>query len=190
MTLFSSQTPEDEAGLWTGREIVSIRSQSHNYSHVWTKIRIARLPTAPTLTAFTEDAIALGGAALALVGITLSRLTGNHVYDAASAALIGLLLMGFALALAWENKRLLLGESAPPAEEASLRAVVADRPEVVHVDRLRTMYVGPEELLVVADVSFDPDLDTGDVDAAIDAIEADLRGADDRIRIVYVEPEV
>ncbi|MFB6302400.1 MAG: cation diffusion facilitator family transporter [Haloferacaceae archaeon] len=158
----------------------------------WSGVREAFRATSDvtTLTAFTEDAIALGGAALALVGITLSRLTGNHVYDAASAALIGLLLMGFALALAWENKRLLLGESAPPAEEASLRAVIADRPGVIHVDRLRTMYVGPEELLVVADVSFDPGLDTGDVDAAIDAIEADLQAADDRIRIVYVEPEV
>jgi len=66
-----------------------------------------------TLTAFTEDAIALGGAAIALVGIVLSRVTGDHIYDAVAAALIGLLLMGFALALAWENKRLLLGESVP-----------------------------------------------------------------------------
>jgi cation diffusion facilitator family transporter len=158
----------------------------------WSGVREAFRATSDvtTLTAFTEDAIALGGAALALVGIVLSRVTGNHIYDAGAAVLIGLLLMGFALALAWENKRLLMGESAPPAEETALRAVVADRPEVRHVDLLRTMYVGPEELLVVVDASFDPALDAGAVDAAIDAIEADLQAADSRVHIVYVEPEM
>jgi divalent metal cation (Fe/Co/Zn/Cd) transporter len=143
-----------------------------------------------TLTAFTEDTIALGGAMVALVGIVLTRVTGNHVYDAVSATLIGLLLMGFALALAWENKRLLLGESVPAGLEADFKSVIRDRPGVTHVDRFRTMFVGPNEILVTADVSFDPDLGTEDIDAGIDAIEADLKARDDRVRFVYVEPEL
>jgi cation diffusion facilitator family transporter len=143
-----------------------------------------------TLTAFTEDAVALGGAMLALVGIGLTRLTGNHIYDAATAALIGVLLMGFALALAWENKRLLLGESVAPGVEDELRTIVRNYEGVVHIDQFRTMFVGPGRLLVTVDVSFDADLDTGDIDAAIEAIEDELKAADDRVAIVYVEPEL
>jgi cation diffusion facilitator family transporter len=143
-----------------------------------------------TLTAFTEDAIALGGALIALVGIVLSRVTGNPIYDALSAALIGLLLMGFALALAWENKRLLLGESAPSGLEADFRALIRDHPGVDHVDNFRTMFVGPAAILVAADVSFGADLDTGSIDEDIDRIEAKLRERDDRVRFTYVEPEL
>jgi cation diffusion facilitator family transporter len=142
-----------------------------------------------TLTAFTEDAIALGGAIIALVGIVLTRVTGNHIYDAASAALIGILLMGFALALAWENKRLLVGESVAPDVEAELREVVSTHEGVVHLDGFRTMFVGPARLLVAVDVSFDSALDTTEIDAAIEAIETDLKAVDDRVAIVYVEPE-
>ena len=142
-----------------------------------------------TLTAFTEDAIALGGAAVALVGIVLSRVTGNPLYDAVSAAFIGLLLMGFALALAWENKRLLLGESAPTSLEADFRALIREHPGVDHVDNFRTMFVGPSAILVAADVSFETGLDTGTIDEDIDLIEGKLRDRDDRVRFAYIEPE-
>ncbi|WP_435067846.1 cation diffusion facilitator family transporter [Haloplanus sp. C73] len=142
-----------------------------------------------TLTAFTEDAIALGGAVIALVGIVLTRLTGNHIYDAVSATIIGALLMFFALALAWENKRLLLGESAPPSLEAEFESIVAEHLGVDHVDRFRTMFVGPGAILVAADVSFDAELDTAELDADIRALEEKLRAHDDRVRFVYIEPE-
>jgi cation diffusion facilitator family transporter len=143
-----------------------------------------------TLTAFTEDAIALGGAMIALVGIVLSRMTGNHIYDAVAATLIGVLLMGFALALAWENKRLLLGESASNDLETAFESRIRERRNVRHVDRFRTMFVGANEILVAADVSFDPDLGTEELDDEIDAIETDLTTYDDRVRFVYVEPEL
>ncbi|MDS0295804.1 cation diffusion facilitator family transporter [Halogeometricum luteum] len=143
-----------------------------------------------TLTAFTEDGIALAGAAIALVGVVLTQLTGNYIYDAVSAALIGVLLMGFALALAWENKRLLLGESLPKDVEDRLREVVRNHPGVVHVDNFRTVHVGPEKVLVNADVSFDSDLDTDDIDTDITRIEEKLKREDARVKFVYVEPEL
>ena len=142
-----------------------------------------------TLTAFTEDAIALGGAAIALVGVVLTRYTGNGIYDAVSAAIIGLLLMGFALALAWENKRLLLGESLPREVERTLQMTVADRPGVVHVDSFRSVYFGPQQALVAVDVSFESDLATDETEELVDTIEADLREADSRVTMVYVEPQ-
>ncbi|MDS0297493.1 cation diffusion facilitator family transporter [Halogeometricum sp. S1BR25-6] len=158
----------------------------------WSGVREAFRKTSDvtTLTAFTEDGIALAGAAIALVGVVLTQVTGNYIYDAVSAALIGVLLMGFALALAWENKRLLLGESLPKDVEDRLRDVVRNHPGVVHVDNFRTVHVGPEKVLVNADVSFESDLDTDDIDTDITRIEEKLKREDARVKFVYIEPEL
>jgi cation diffusion facilitator family transporter len=167
-----------------------LTSQIDEYG--WSGYREAFRKTADvtTLTAFTEDAIALGGAAIALVGIVLTRVTNNPIFDAVSALIIGLLLMGFALALAWENKRLLLGESLPKSEERALRQLIADHDGVDHVDQLRTMFVGPTSILVAADVSFAPGVAASNLDEDVAEIETRLEGADDRVRFVYLEPEV
>ena len=173
--------------LWKAN--AELRRQIDRYE--WTGLRDAFRKTSDvtTLTAFTEDAVALGGAAIALVGVVATRYTGNPVYDAASAAIIGVLLMSFALALAWENKRLILGESVPADVERTLRERVDGHEYVAHVDGFRTVFVGPGRLLVTADVSFDSGIDTTALDDAIAAVEADLKAADDRVAFVYVEPE-
>ncbi|MFB6121733.1 MAG: cation diffusion facilitator family transporter [Halobacteriaceae archaeon] len=160
--------------------------------HGWTGMRQAfrRTSNVTVLTALTEDAVALGGAAIALAGIALSKATGDPIYDAVGALLIGLLLMGFALALAWENKRLLLGESVASEDEDLLRDAIASHESVVHVDDLRSVFFGPERLLVTADVSFDSSLVTGDIDGEITAIEEELKAVDDRVKTVYIEPEL
>jgi len=143
-----------------------------------------------TLTAFTEAAIALGGAAIALVGITLTRITGNGIYDAITAGIIGLMLMGFAVALAWENKRLLLGESLPRDVERDLQTIIESHPGVTHVDTFRTVFFGPQRALVAAEVSFDAGLVTGDINDVIDDIETKLREGDERVDLIYIEPEL
>ncbi len=157
----------------------------------WSGYREAFRKTADTttLTALTEDTIALGGAGIALVGIYLTRTTGNEIYDAASALLIGLMLMGFALALAWENKRLLLGESLPNEDETALRAVAADIDGVADILDFRTVYFGPKSILVTVDADFETGLVGRDIDDAIDEIERALKAENDDITSVFVEVE-
>ncbi len=157
----------------------------------WSGYREAFRKTADTttLTAFTEDGIALGGAGLALFGIFLTRTTGNPIYDAAAALLIGLLLMFFALALAWENKRLLMGESMPADAEAELRTIAAGVDGVEDIIDFRTVYFGPKKIVVTVDADFDDGLSGREIDDAIDAIETALRNADDDIASVFVEVE-
>ena len=142
-----------------------------------------------TLTAFTEDTVALIGLVVALVGLIATRITENPIYDAAGAVVIGVLLMGFAVALALENKRLILGESIGADVEAELQTVVETHDSVAHVDDFRTMFIGPGRVLVTLDVSFDPELVTGAIDDDIQEIERDLKAADDRVKLVYIEPE-
>jgi len=142
-----------------------------------------------TLTALTEDTVSVSGLLLALLGVALTSLTGNPLYDAAAALLIGVLLMTAALALGWENQRLLLGESLPAVEEAELEAIVSGWDGVTHVVDFRTVLFGPDDVLLTADVAFDPELDTGDIDDRITAIERALAEADDSVSKVYIEPE-
>ena len=157
----------------------------------WSGLREAFRKTSDVtvLTALTEDAIAMAGAGIALFGVFLTRWTGNPVYDAAGALLIGLLLMGFALALAWENKRLLLGESLPASDEAKLRDVVRSHDAVTDLVDLRTVYFGPNAVVVTADIAFDEGLDTMSIDEQITEIEEKLIAADSSIDKVYIEPE-
>ena len=158
----------------------------------WGSLREAFTKTSDvtTLTALTEDTIAVSGAGLALLGVFLSRTTGNPVYDATTSLLIGLLLMVFALALAWENKRLLIGESLPSEDERPLRDLIRNAPGVAHVDDLRTVYFGPERAILTADVSFGPEMDTEDIDDRISSIEREIMSTEPSIKRVYIEPEV
>jgi cation diffusion facilitator family transporter len=159
--------------------------------HGWSGFREAFRKTSDVtvLTALTEDTIAMAGAGIALLGIYLTRVTGNPLFDAVSAFLIGVMLMGFAMALAWENKRLLLGESLPDDEERKLRDLVAAHEDVNRIVGFRTVYFGPEEVLVTADIEFADHLDTGEMDDGITAIEDELVAANEAIEKVYIEPE-
>jgi cation diffusion facilitator family transporter len=166
-----------------------LRRQMDKYDWAGYREAFERTSDLTTLTAFIEDAVALAGLVIALVGVVATRITGNPVFDAAGAVVIGVLLMLFAVALAVENKRLILGESLPEELEAELRALVTDHEGVDRVDDLRTMFIGPARVLVTTDVGFDPALETVEINDAVDQIERDLQSHDDRIKTIYIEPE-
>ncbi len=157
----------------------------------WSSFREAFRKTSDvtTLTALTEDTIALSGAGIALFGIYLTRATGNPMYDAAAALIIGIMLMGFAVALAWENKRLIVGESLPKADEDELRNIVAGWDGVTELIDFRTVYFGAEDLLVTADVAFESDLDADTIDERITGLERALKDHDDQVNRIYIEPQ-
>lgn len=159
--------------------------------HDWSGLREAFHHSSDTtmLTALTEDTVALLGLILALVGVFLTEQTGNHVFDAGAALVIGLLLMGFAILLAIENKRLLLGESLPKRDEDELRQVVREFDTVEAIVDFRTVYFGPNDVVVSADLVFVDGLDTAEMDAEITRLEDELVAANDAISKVYIEPE-
>jgi divalent metal cation (Fe/Co/Zn/Cd) transporter len=131
----------------------------------------------------------MAGAGIALLGVFLSRQTGEPLFDAVASFLIGLMLMGFAVALAWENKRLLLGESVPQEDESELYDIVASGDGVSEVVDFRTVFFGPGRLVVTADVAFESGIATAEMDERITAIEDRLREANTAVKSVYIEPE-
>jgi len=141
------------------------------------------------ITAATENLVAVVGVLLALGGIYLTDVTGDPIYDAAASAGIGLLLMGFALVLAWENRSLMVGEGVTARRREALLDVMAGVEGVREVLDLRTMHLGPDTVLVACEIAFDPALDAPGVERAVDEVEAAVREVVPEANRIYVEAE-
>lgn len=153
----------------------------------WQYIRRSKSPELPVV--LLEDTGALLGLFLALVGVSAAQVTGNSRWDALGSIGIGILLGVIAIVLATEMKSLLIGESASSHLEDAIRSAIANGDEVQRVIHLRTMHLGPEELLVAAKLEIDAP-SVPDLARAIDAAEARVRAAVPIARVIYFEPDV
>src|SRR3954447_22268803 len=151
-------------------------------------IRRAKSPELPVI--LLEDFAALIGLVLALLGVGLTKITGNGYFDVAATACIGLLLVTVAAVLGVETKSLLLGEAASPEAQRRLRESLERTPGVERVIHMRTMHLGPEELLVGVKIGVARTTRASDVAASIDAAERAMRAAEPAARVIYVEPDV
>ncbi len=151
-------------------------------------IRHAKAPELPVV--LLEDFAALIGLVLALGGVGLTLVTHNPVFDAIGTLLIGVLLILVALVLGVETKSLLVGEGANPADTVKIRDAINAHSEVEALIHMRTLYLGPEELLVAAKVAFARTKKLADVAAAINAVEAAIRAEVPIARVIYIEPDV
>ena len=177
-----------------GLETFSLRTAIIESNHVrgsqsWVQfIRHSRAPELPVV--LLEDVGAEIGLILALIGVGLSALTDNAIYDGIGTMCIGLLLVIIAVILAIETKSLLLGESATEADVARIEAAIAAEPMVGGLIHMRTLHLGPEELLVAAKIAIDAQDNAADVAAAIDAAEVRIREAVPIARVIYLEPDL
>ncbi|MER7795634.1 cation diffusion facilitator family transporter [Streptomyces sp. NPDC097640] len=151
-------------------------------------VRRAKAPELPVV--LLEDLGALVGLVLALGGVGLSVLTGNGVWDGIGTVCIGALLVLIALVLAAETKSLLLGEAADVDQVAKIREAVVDGETVTGLIHMRTLHLGPEELLVAAKIAVQHDDTAAEVARAIDAAEARIREAVPIARAIYLEPDI
>ena len=151
-----------------------------------TFIRRSRTPELPVV--LLEDLGAMLGLVFALVAVVLAEITGEPRWDGAGTVVIGVLLGVIAIVLAIEMKSLLIGESATAEDRERLRAALDDSPEIDRVVDLRTQHLGPEELLVAAEVDFADGLSGDQMPAAVAAVEARLRAAVPAATHVYLEP--
>ncbi|GGP69929.1 cation diffusion facilitator family transporter [Saccharothrix coeruleofusca] len=153
----------------------------------WQFIRQSKTPELPVV--LLEDAGALFGLVLALLGVGLATLTGDPVFDALGTLCIGVLLGVIAIVLIIEMKSLLIGEGASPAElDLIVDELAAGK--VQRVIHIRTQYIGPDELLVAAKIALSPGLPAADVAQAIDDAEQRVRNRVPAARLIYLEPDL
>ncbi|MCH7790633.1 MAG: cation diffusion facilitator family transporter [Acidobacteria bacterium] len=173
---------------WSFRTAVQEANRVRGRSS-WTQfIRNSKTPELPVV--LLEDFGALIGLLIALTALLLAHFTEDAVWDGIGTLLIGLLLGAIAFVLAVEMKSLLLGESATPQMLDKIVAAIESQPEVGRIIHLKTQHIGPDELLVGAKISFQGDLDTADLAAAINAIEARVREEVPIARPMYIEPDI
>lgn len=159
-------------------------------SRTWPQfIRSAKAPELPVV--LLEDFAALIGLVFALFGVVLTIITGDGRFDAAGTGLIGLLLVTVAIVLAVEMKSLLLGEAASPQNVRAIEVAIVGTDGVGRLIHMRTLHVGPEELVVAAKVAVTA-TDTADLVATtINVAELAARQAvPDLTLLIYLEPDI
>lgn len=154
----------------------------------WQFIRRSKAPELPVV--LLEDLGALVGLVLALLGVGVALGTGDGVWDGVGTVCIGVLLLIIAVILAIETKSLLLGEGASEADVAAITTALVDGDAVTEVIHLKTLYLGPDELLVAAKIAVQHDDTAGEVARAIDAAESRVRDAVPVARMIYLEPDI
>jgi divalent metal cation (Fe/Co/Zn/Cd) transporter len=151
-------------------------------------VRHAKAPELPVV--LLEDFGALIGLILALIGVGLAVWTDNGVWDGIGTLGIGLLLVVIAAVLAVEMKSLLLGEAATPVAQERIKAALMSQPGVESIIHIRTMHLGPDELLVAAKIGVVATSSAADVAATIDAAEAAVRAVEPLATAMYLEPDI
>jgi cation diffusion facilitator family transporter len=151
-------------------------------------VRGARAPELPVI--LLEDFAALTGLVLALFGVVLTLITHDGVWDGLGSMAIGVLLVLVAIFLAVEMKSLLIGESATVEAQRRIEAAILSVPGVERLIHIKTLHVGPEEVLVAAKLGVAPTDHAADVAAAIDAAEKAVREAEPTAVHIYLEPDI
>jgi cation diffusion facilitator family transporter len=154
----------------------------------WVKfIRRAKAPELPVV--LLEDAGALLGLIFALFGVVLTLITNDGIWDGIGTAAIGLLLVTIAGILAIETKSLLLGEGATPEDVEKIERAIAG-PGVERIIHMKTLYMGPDELMVAAKIAVPPTESAEEVARHINETEARIRAAMPVARVIYLEPDI
>jgi len=173
---------------WSLRTAVREANQVRGRQSFARFVRATKSPELPVV--LLEDVGAMLGLAFALAAVSLAVLTGDARWDAGGSIAIGLLLGVIAWVLAREMRSLLLGESASDETELSIREALGASAEIGRVIHLRTLHLGPEELLVATKVEFQASLSQAELARAIDAAEARIRARVPEARFIFVEPDV
>ena len=177
-----------------GLEGFSFRTAIKESNHVrgkqgWVEfVRRAKAPELPVV--LLEDIAALLGLVFAFAGVSLSLLTGNVVWDAIGTIAIGVLLVGVAVILGIETQSLLVGEGASKRDVTRIRQAFVDHPKVEAIIHMKTLYLGPDELMVAAKVAVAKTTKATEIAKMINEIEVSVREAVPVARVIYIEPDI
>jgi len=136
-----------------------------------------------------EDSAAMLGLIVAFAGIAAAHYTGNPLYDGIASVIIGLILGGTAIWLAYETKSLLIGESANPELVSEIRDIVSNYNAVESINELLTMHMGPDFVLATMNVDFNDDISTGQLEQTIADMDRQIKQNCPRVKRVFIEAE-
>lgn len=175
-------------------ESLSLRTAVKESNHVrgnksWVQfIRHAKSPELPVI--LLEDLAALIGLVLAFGGVGLTVVTGDAIWDAIGTLAIGGLLVLVAIVLGLETSSLLVGEGATAEDTGKIRKALKETEGVESIIHMKTLYLGPEELMVGAKIAVGEKATGKQIAKVIDAAEENVRTAVPAARVIYLEPDI
>jgi cation diffusion facilitator family transporter len=151
-------------------------------------IRHSKAPELPVV--LLEDLAALLGLVFALVGVGLTIITGDSLWDGIGTIAIGVLLIVVAIVLGIETKSLLIGEGASVEDLDRIRDLINAHPAVESLIHIKTLYLGPDEMLVAAKIAFPRQTKLAEMARIINEVEATIRQSVPVARVIYLEPDI
>ena len=136
-----------------------------------------------------EDSAAMLGLAVAFVGIALSQYTGILIFDGLASIIIGLILVGTAIWLAYETKGLLIGESANQYIIKGIREILQVSMNIDHVNEILTMHMGPDYILTNISVDFDDTISADEIEKCVAEIDRLIKQQYPQIKRIFIEAE-
>jgi cation diffusion facilitator family transporter len=173
---------------WSLRTSLRVARPAKGALSWWRLLQVTKAPE--IIVILLEDLGALVGICIALLGVTLTTLTGQREWDAIAAIAIGVLLMSIALVVNRETQSLLIGESAAVDVVAAIRQAIATTNGVDAVVDLRTIHVGPDDLVIAAGIVIDPSESATGITRAIVEAGARARRAAPFRTVIYIEPRL
>lgn len=138
-------------------------------------------------TVLLEDMAAMAGLAIALVGVAIADLGGYIVADGYASVTIGILLAGVAAFLTWQTKGLIIGEAASDELTQGVEAFVKSNAHVDGINELRTMHLGPDDVLLALSVDFKNSAAADAIEQAVTEIEGEIKTRWPSVRRVFLE---
>ena len=129
------------------------------------------------------------GLMVAFVGVLLAQTTGILMFDGIASVIIGLILVGTAIWLAYETKGLLIGESANQGVIRGIRDALGTRQNIEHINEVLTMHMGPDFILANVSVDFNDSIDAREVESDIASIDRLIKQKFPQIKRVFIEAE-
>jgi cation diffusion facilitator family transporter len=154
----------------------------------WTFVNISKDPS--TFVVVFEDAADVLGLIVAFLGVFLGHQLNNPYFDGAASIIIGILLTFISVMLARESRSLLMGEPADRSLLEKISVIVRNDPSIRNAELPLSMYMAPEEVLLLLKVTFKGELKSNEIAIAIERIRGNIQREYPNVKQVYVEPEV
>ena len=156
----------------------------------WGYVQAVQRGKDPTMfVVLFEDSAAMLGIIVAFLGIFLSQITANPIFDGIASIIIGVILAGTAAWLAYETKGLLIGESANREVIRGIRETIMAHDFIQHVNEILTMHMGPDFILLNLSVDFKDTVSAGDLEKAIAGLDREIKQKYPLIKRIFVEAE-
>jgi len=136
-----------------------------------------------------EDSAAMLGLAVALLATILTQITGNLYLDGIASIIIGLILAGTAMWLAFETKSLLIGESANIHVVNGIKNITKTYDKIEHVNEVLTMHMGPEFILVNISVEFRDEATATEIEDTVSQLDTAIKNEYENVKRIFIEGE-